>query len=115
MRGLIALSTSASFICSCPTMAVKGYPWRIHILSSDVMDTPSRTVDARGLRCPLPLVRAREEMEWVKPGEVLEVLATDPGADHDLRSWCRRKSYEMEEATRSDDVLRFLIRCPPAG
>jgi len=79
------------------------------------MDTPSRTVDARGLRCPLPLVRAREEMEYVRPGEVLEVLATDPGADHDLRSWCRRKSYEMKEATVSGDLLRFLIRRPLAG
>ena len=71
---------------------------------------PSRTVDARGLRCPLPLVRARDEMEMVAPGGVLEVLATDPGADHDLRSWCRRKSYELVEATEADGLLRFLIR-----
>ena len=71
---------------------------------------PSRTVDARGLRCPLPLVRARDEMEMVEPGGVLEVLATDRGADHDLRSWCRRKAYELVEATEADGLLRFLIR-----
>ncbi|HEY8740811.1 MAG TPA: sulfurtransferase TusA family protein, partial [Candidatus Dormibacteraeota bacterium] len=45
--------------------------------------TPDRTVDATGLRCPLPLVRARDEMDMVPPGGLLEVLATDPGADHD--------------------------------
>ena len=72
----------------------------------------ARTVDARGLRCPLPLVRARDAMELVGPGEILEVLATDPGADHDLRSWCRRKAYEMLEATQAEGQLRFLIRRP---
>lgn len=43
-------------------------------------------------------------------GDVLEVLATDPGADHDLRSWCRRKGYQMLEATERDGLFRFLIR-----
>jgi len=76
------------------------------------MDLPSRTVDARGLRCPLPLVKARDEMDQVEAGGILEVLATDPGADHDLRSWCRRKSYEMLEASEAGGQLRFLIRRP---
>lgn len=48
----------------------------------------------------------------VERGGVLEVLATDPGADHDLRSWCRRKSYQLLEATEADGLLRFLIRRP---
>ena len=51
-------------------------------------------------------------MDLVKPGEILEVLATDPGADHDLRSWCRRKSYEILEASEAGGQLRFLIRRP---
>ncbi|MEA2684724.1 MAG: tRNA 2-thiouridine synthesizing protein [Chloroflexota bacterium] len=74
------------------------------------MTNPSRTVDARGLRCPLPLLRARDEMDMVEPGGVLEVLATDPGADHDLRSWCRRKGYELLEKTETAGEFRFLIR-----
>jgi tRNA 2-thiouridine synthesizing protein A len=74
------------------------------------MTNPSRTVDARGLRCPLPLLRARDEMDMVEPGGVLEVLATDPGADHDLRSWCRRKGYELLENTETAGEFRFLIR-----
>lgn len=49
-------------------------------------------------------------MDLVEPGGVLEVLATDPGAEHDLQSWCRRKGYEMLEATARDGLLRFLIR-----
>lgn len=49
-------------------------------------------------------------MDLVEAGGVLEVLATDPGADHDLRSWCRRKGYEMLENTQTGSELRFLIR-----
>jgi tRNA 2-thiouridine synthesizing protein A len=74
------------------------------------MTRPSRTVDARGLRCPLPLLRARDEMDLVEAGGVLEVLATDPGADHDLRSWCQRKGYQILENSRTGGELRFLIR-----
>ena len=76
----------------------------------DELPAPARTVDARGLRCPLPLVRARDEMDLVPPGGVLEVLATDPGADHDLRSWSRRKGYELQRADTTDGELRFFIR-----
>jgi tRNA 2-thiouridine synthesizing protein A len=49
-------------------------------------------------------------MDMVEPGGVLEVLATDPGADHDLRSWCRRKGYELLEKTETAGEFRFLIR-----
>jgi tRNA 2-thiouridine synthesizing protein A len=80
----------------------------LHFLMQPLI--PSRTVDARGLRCPLPLVKARDEMDLVEAGGILEVLATDPGADHDLRSWCRRKGYEMLEAAQAAGELRFLIR-----
>ena len=73
-------------------------------------DQVSRTVDARGLRCPLPLVKARDEMDLVEPGGLLEVLATDPGADHDLRAWSRRKGYEIARGDQAPGVLRFLIR-----
>jgi tRNA 2-thiouridine synthesizing protein A len=44
----------------------------------------TRTLDVRGLRCPLPLIRARAELHTVAPGEVLVVLATDPEAPLDL-------------------------------
>jgi tRNA 2-thiouridine synthesizing protein A len=69
---------------------------------------PSRTVDARGLRCPLPLVKARDEMDQVPAGGVLEVLATDPGATHDLSAWSRRKGYRFLDVSEPGG-LRYLI------
>ncbi|MFN2465710.1 MAG: sulfurtransferase TusA family protein [Candidatus Dormibacteria bacterium] len=69
---------------------------------------PDRSVDARGLRCPLPLVRARDEMDRVPPGGVLEVLATDPGATHDLSAWSKRKGHRFVDVSEPG-TLRYLI------
>ncbi|MEA2647171.1 MAG: tRNA 2-thiouridine synthesizing protein [Chloroflexota bacterium] len=72
---------------------------------------PARTVDARGLRCPLPLLRARNEIDLLASGEVLEVLATVPGADHDLRAWTRRARHEfLSVDEQPGPVFRFLLR-----
>ena len=72
---------------------------------------PARSLDARGLRCPLPLVKARNEIDYIAPGEVLEVLATDPGADHDFRAWTKRSHHEFVGVTEEPGpVYRFLIR-----
>lgn len=77
---------------------------------------PARTLDARGLRCPLPLVRARTEIELVPPGAILEVLATDPGAGHDFRAWCRRSGHEIAAVTEEPGPLwRFHLRRRQAG
>ena len=74
-------------------------------------DSPARTVDARGLRCPLPLIKARNEIDYIEPGELLEVLATDPGADHDFRAWCARKHHQLVSMVEEPGpVYRFWIR-----
>lgn len=73
--------------------------------------TPARSLDARGLRCPLPLIKARNEIEFIEVGEVLEILATDPGAAHDFKAWCRRQGHELVgRAEEPGPVFRFLIR-----
>jgi tRNA 2-thiouridine synthesizing protein A len=74
-------------------------------------NTPARSLDARGLRCPLPLVKARNEIELIEVGEILEIVATDPGTDHDFRAWCARKRHQLvsvEELPGGE--FRFLIR-----
>jgi tRNA 2-thiouridine synthesizing protein A len=73
--------------------------------------TPARSLDARGLRCPLPLVKARNEIDFIEPGEILEILATDPGADHDFRAWCKRTRHELVSVDQLEGpVYRFWIR-----
>jgi tRNA 2-thiouridine synthesizing protein A len=51
-------------------------------------------LDALGLICPLPVIRTQDKVKNLTPGTELEVLATDPGALHDIRAWCRVHGHE---------------------
>jgi tRNA 2-thiouridine synthesizing protein A len=70
----------------------------------------TRILDAKGLKCPLPVLRARKAMKEIPRGEVLQVLATDPGAVTDFAHFCETTGHELVESTREGDVYRFLIR-----
>lgn len=52
------------------------------------------TLDALGLLCPLPVIRTQDKVKGLTPGTELEVLATDPGAMHDIQAWCRVHGHE---------------------
>jgi tRNA 2-thiouridine synthesizing protein A len=54
-------------------------------------------VDARGLRCPLPVIRLAEVARDAPPGTCIVVLATDPAARHDIPAWCRMRHHELVE------------------
>lgn len=67
-------------------------------------------VDARGLSCPMPIVRTAQAIKTLAPGAVLEVLATDPGSVKDFAAWCRSTGNELVEQTSDGAVYRFVIR-----
>jgi len=67
-------------------------------------------LDATGLKCPLPVLRARKAMKGVEPGGILEVKATDPGAVADFKSFCETTGDELLEWRESDGILVFRIR-----
>ena len=69
-----------------------------------------RVLDAKGLNCPLPVLRARRAMKDLALGGVLEVLATDPGTVKDFEAFCETTGDELMESTERDGVYRFLIR-----
>ncbi len=71
---------------------------------------PTETLDCIGLFCPEPLFQAREAVDQLKPGEVLEVLADDPAAEEDLTRFAKRTGHEMLEIENFDDHQRFLIK-----
>ncbi|HTQ33706.1 MAG TPA: sulfurtransferase TusA family protein [Stellaceae bacterium] len=74
---------------------------------------PDDTVlDATGLLCPLPVLKARRALRDVPPGGVLEVLATDPGAAKDFEHFCHTTGCELLLASENDGVLRFRLRKP---
>ncbi|MEO6144462.1 MAG: sulfurtransferase TusA family protein [Dermatophilaceae bacterium] len=56
-------------------------------------------VDARGLRCPLPVIRLATAARDLPQGSVITVLATDPAARHDVPAWCRMRNHQLLEVT----------------
>ena len=71
--------------------------------------TPSTTVDARGLRCPLPLVMTKLWIEQVASGEQVTVMATDPEAGVDLAAWAADEGHVLEERP-GPDWTEFVVR-----
>jgi tRNA 2-thiouridine synthesizing protein A len=67
-------------------------------------------LDAKGLRCPLPVLRARKAMKDVPVGELLQVLATDPGAVKDFAHFCQTTGHVLVDSKQEGDVFSFLIR-----
>ena len=67
-------------------------------------------VDARGLNCPMPIVKTAIAIKSLGSGDLLEVLATDPGAVKDFEAWSKSTGNELVEQSIEDSVYRFLIR-----
>jgi len=73
---------------------------------------PDKTLDATGLKCPLPVLKARRALRDVPAGGLLQVLATDPGATQDFAHFCQTTGCALVESGETDGVLRFLLRKP---
>jgi tRNA 2-thiouridine synthesizing protein A len=66
-------------------------------------------VDARGLACPMPIVKTAQAIKTMASGRVLEVLATDPGAVKDFAAWSRSTGNQILESSEDAGTYRFLI------
>jgi TusA-related sulfurtransferase len=71
---------------------------------------PEATLDARGLLCPLPVIRVQDRIRSLAPGTLLDVIATDPGTLHDVPAWCRVHGHEVLEAIHENRLIRIRIR-----
>ena len=74
------------------------------------MDVITATVDARGRSCPGPLVALHQALKRARPGDLLELLATDPGSRSDVPSWSKLSGHELVEVGESAGVYRYVIR-----
>ncbi|MBT5074295.1 MAG: sulfurtransferase TusA family protein [Kordiimonadaceae bacterium] len=73
------------------------------------MDANS-TLDAKGLNCPLPILKAKKALKALETGEVLEIIATDPGSIPDFEAFCRTTGHELLEANEEGDLYTFYIK-----
>jgi tRNA 2-thiouridine synthesizing protein A len=67
-------------------------------------------VDARGLACPMPIVKTAQAIASLASGELLEVLATDPGSTKDFVAWARTTGHELVEQGVDGGTYRFVVR-----
>ncbi len=69
-----------------------------------------QTLDAKGLNCPLPILKAKKALKTLPTGGTLEILATDPGSVKDFEAFCRTTGNELVEQHNDGKTFTFLIR-----
>ena len=69
-------------------------------------------LDARGLNCPLPILRAKKSINGLAAGQVLRVMATDPGSVKDFIAFCKQTGNELLESLEQNGEFLFLIKKP---
>ena len=90
--------------------AVRQYERETSPPKRDTMDV-QKEVDARGLNCPLPILKAKKALADMSSGDVLRVIATDPGSVRDFQAFARQSGNELvEQATAGTDYLHLLRR-----
>ena len=73
------------------------------------MTNVAEKLDARGMNCPLPILKTRKAINQIKRGEILEVTATDPGSVKDMASFCNQTGNRLFARNESGDGFVFLI------
>ncbi len=69
-----------------------------------------QVLDCTGMACPLPVVKTSQAIKKIEPGQVLELLATDPGVEPDMTAWTGRTGNELLAIDRQGGVFHVLIR-----
>jgi tRNA 2-thiouridine synthesizing protein A len=72
--------------------------------------TIDRELDARGLNCPLPILRTKKSLNDMLSGQVLKVLATDPGSVRDFQAFSRQTGNELLKSEAADGEFTFLLK-----
>ena len=68
-----------------------------------------KLLDTKGLRCPLPVLRARKAMKDMDPGQVIEIHATDPGSVQDFQAFCETTGHLLLDSGRDGEVCRRSV------
>jgi tRNA 2-thiouridine synthesizing protein A len=70
----------------------------------------AKTLDCKGLLCPMPVVKTKKAINELQIGEVLEMVATDPGSIPDMQAWAKQTQHELLEAKDEGKEFRFFIK-----
>jgi tRNA 2-thiouridine synthesizing protein A len=82
---------------------------------SDVKTAPEgldvvSVLDAKGLSCPMPLLRTKKEIGKIDGGQILQIDGTDPGSRNDIPGWCARAGHEYLGEKEESDYISFFVQ-----
>ncbi|MCI5221422.1 MAG: sulfurtransferase TusA family protein [Candidatus Electrothrix sp. AR4] len=82
---------------------------------SDVKTAPEgldvvRVLDAKGLSCPMPLLRTKKEIGKIEDGQILQIDGTDPGSRNDIPGWCSRAGHEYLGEKEESGYMSFFVQ-----
>jgi tRNA 2-thiouridine synthesizing protein A len=69
-----------------------------------------KEIDLTGLYCPLPVIRAREEIGRIALGDDLRIMADDPAAEEDLKRWATRSGHEVVGSSKNGEIITVVVR-----
>jgi tRNA 2-thiouridine synthesizing protein A len=69
-----------------------------------------KELDARGLNCPLPILRAKKALADMQSGQVLKIIATDPGSVKDFQAFCKQTGHTLLDQSEAEKVYTFLMK-----
>jgi tRNA 2-thiouridine synthesizing protein A len=71
---------------------------------------PTKPIDVRGLYCPEPVFRTKMEIERLKIGDVLKIVADDPESEEDISRWVNRNGHQLLSVNKNEKDLEFIIK-----
>ncbi|RMG01954.1 MAG: sulfurtransferase TusA family protein [Nitrospirae bacterium] len=71
---------------------------------------PDQTLDTKGMNCPMPVLKTKKALDTIEPGQILEVLTTDPGSKSDIPALLDRLGHELVETKEDGGVITFYIK-----
>lgn len=66
-------------------------------------------VDARGLKCPMPVIKLQQQARNTRPGNIIEIICTDPGADKDISSWCKVNKHQILYINQHENDFSIIV------
>ncbi|GKT11918.1 MAG: tRNA 2-thiouridine synthesizing protein A [Thiomicrorhabdus sp.] len=72
--------------------------------------TPNYQVDAKGLKCPMPVIKLQQQVRKSQGGELIAIECTDPGAEKDIASWAKVNKHQIEKVTQTDFGCSILLK-----
>lgn len=70
----------------------------------------AKTLDAKNLSCPLPILKTKKAIAEIEIGEFIEVLSTDPGSVADFKAWTNSTGHELSDQSAENGIFRYIIK-----